>query len=438
MAVGAEAVSTRASGGATRSTSEGTGNGAETAGVGAAQPIPVTAWSLVNALGRDVSEVMQNLDARRTGLAEPPASFRLPFPTRTGQAPGDLTKLPEGLSAFQCREAELVYHAYVQIAPKVKAAVARWGASRVAIVLGTSTGGLDATEAAVQYERAEGRLPEKYRFHDQHDFNAVGVMLAKAAGIEGPSYSVSTACSSSGKVFASAQRILRLGWADAVLVGGADSLCHMTLRGFHGLGVLSERLTQPFDQARCGINIGEGAGLMLLEREASDVGLALVGVGESSDGFHMSSPHPEGRGAYEAMMRALADAGLSPEQIGYVNAHGTGTKHNDAAEALALSRVFGTGTPVSSTKGFTGHLLGAAAITEAIILLHVLLGGKLPASLGLETPDSPLSLVPAEGAAAEDNDVRFALSNSFAFGGSNVSLVFGRLDGAVSGEGAGR
>jgi len=307
----------------------------------------------------------------------------------------------------------------------VAKAVERWGAGRVAVILGTSTGGLASTEEAYFQWRSDGTVPDRFDFERQHSFDALAELIAQQAGIEGPVYTVSTACSSSGKVMSVAQRLVRAGVVDAALVGGSDSLCRMTLQGFRGLGVLSSDPCRPFDAHREGINIGEGAAFQLVEREG-DAEVWLLGVGESSDAHHMSSPHPEGRGAAESMHGAIEQAGLAPEDVDYLNAHGTATVLNDAAEAIAVETLFPEGIPVTSTKGFTGHLLGAAAATEAVFAIHAVRTGRMPATLGCREVDPAISIdvvtEPREG------EVRRALSNSFAFGGSNVSLLFGRRE----------
>jgi 3-oxoacyl-[acyl-carrier-protein] synthase-1 len=236
---------------------------------------------------------------------------------------------------------------------------------------------------------------------------------------------VSSACSSSGKVHASAARLIRAGIADAVIVGGADSLCRMTLHGFRGLGILSETACRPFARGRTGINIGEGAALMLVERDAAhqERAVHLLGVGESSDAYNMSSPEPQGRGAREAMERAMEQAGLRREDIDHINAHATATAQNDIAESTAIAALFGDRVPVVSTKGYVGHLLGAAGGTEAVFAIHAVLSGRMPRSLGSEELDPEIRIaVAADGG---EKQIRRVLSNSFAFGGSNVCLAIG-------------
>ena len=238
--------------------------------------------------------------------------------------------------------------------------------------------------------------------------------------------SVSTACSSSAKVFASAYRHIKAGLCDAAVVGGADSLCFSTLYGFSSLGLVSDRPCRPWDAGRSGMNIGEGAGFALLEKKDGGVaGVALLGYGESSDAYHMSSPHPEGAGAATAMKSALAMAGVTADAIDYINLHGTGTRANDASEDRAIMKVFGGGTPCSATKGWTGHTLGAAGITEILFALGSIERGFIPGTLNSERLDPALSA----GVLLRNRvaPVSCVLSNSFGFGGSNCSLVLGAV-----------
>ncbi|HEY8379350.1 MAG TPA: beta-ketoacyl synthase N-terminal-like domain-containing protein, partial [Nannocystis sp.] len=253
------------------------------------------------------------------------------------------------------------------------------------------------------------------------------VIRVLGGGLHGPGLVLSTACSSSARVFASAQRLLACGVCDAVLVGGVDSLCGLTVRGFAGLEVLSHAPCRPFSRERAGINIGEGAALLLLERHG-DGPARLLGVGDSSDAYHMTSPHPEGLGARLAMERALAAAGLSPADVDHVNAHGTGTRQNDSMESAAIRAVFGApesgaGVPVVATKGYTGHMLGAAGATEVAFVIDAIAGGYLPAGVGADPVDDSLGVDVVT--ARRERRTRAALSNSFAFGGSNVSVLIG-------------
>lgn len=383
-------------------------------------PVPITAWSCVNALGRTTREVLAALDEGRSGLG--PSPLPVTMPTVVGAVPGELPPLDREHARYDCRLARIGLMAFAEVREAVERAIARWGADRVGIVLGTSTGGLERTEEAFLGWLTTGVLPEDYDYERQHNFAAFGDLLAAMVGARGPAYVVSTACSSSGKVAASAARLMRAGVVDAVLVGGIDSLTRMTLQGFHSLGILSSTPCRPFAQGRDGINIGEGAAFVLLEREA-DSSVHVLGVGESADAYRMSSPEPTGRGARESMERAMIQAGLGPEGIDHINAHGTATQLNDSAEALAIEALFGDRVPVSSTKGYTGHLLGAAGGTEMVFAIHAVRTGRLPATIGCDPLDPELRIhVQREAATAR---VRRVLSNSFAFGGSNVSVLIG-------------
>jgi 3-oxoacyl-[acyl-carrier-protein] synthase-1 len=330
--------------------------------------VPITGFSAVNAMGRTTAEVLAALDAGRSGLAAP--RFALPVETVVGSIPGDLDPLPASVGQYDTRIARIGFMALGDVRDAVDRAITRWGKRRVAILLGTSTGGLDATEAAYRGWAETGALPDGYRLDTRHDFNALGTAIAKVIGSTGPTYVISTACSSSGKVHASAMRLMRAGVIDAALVGGVDSLCRMTLQGFRGLGILDAQRCRPFDKTRAGINIGEGSALMLLERESKDTDLSVLGVGESSDAYNMSSPEPSGRGAREAMERALSLAGIERGDVDLLIAHGTATPQNDTAESAAIEAALGTEVPVVSTKAFTGHQLGAAGATSAVFAAH--------------------------------------------------------------------
>lgn len=381
---------------------------------------PVTAYAAGNALGLSTREVLAGLSAGRSGLKA--CGWDLPFATSCGEVPVPLAPLPTQWSAYDSRVARIALAVLTEVAPAVKKAIARWGADRVGVVLGTSTGGILETERAFASHRVQGALPASYDFERQHSFHGVVDLVRLATGARGPGYVVSTACSSSGKVLGAARRLLLAGLVDAVLVGGADSLCKTTLCGFHSLEVLSQKPCRPFGAGRDGTTIGEGAALLLLEREG-DGPARLLGVGESCDAHHMSHPHPEGQGAEAAMAGALSQAGLSPRDVDHVNAHGTATPLNDAAEGKAITRLLGDQVPVVSTKGYTGHLLGAAASTEAVFAVAAIEQGWIPASLGADPLDPALTL--NVGRERRELRCRTVLSNSFAFGGSNVSVLFG-------------
>jgi 3-oxoacyl-[acyl-carrier-protein] synthase-1 len=310
-----------------------------------------------------------------------------------------------------------------EVMPALRRAIARHGADRVAMVVGTTTSGLGRTEDAYHELKRTGALPLDYELHRQHSFGAMMEALRRVAGIGGPCFVVSTACSASAKAVGCAQRLLATDAVDAVLVGGVDALSQTTLRGFHSLQILSPVFCRPLSRERRGINIGEGAAYLLLER-AGDASAHLLGVGESSDAHHMSAPDPTGEGARAAMAGALAQAGLPPAEVAYINAHSPGTRLNDLSEGLAITGLFGWRVPVASTKGYTGHLLGAGGATEAVFAIVAIEQGWIPRSVGADPVDVDLGLeVPT---ARVDTPCRNVLSNSFAFGGSNVSLLFGR------------
>ncbi len=330
------------------------------------------------------------------------------------------------LSDFDCRNNRLAMLGLVAdgFESAVAAARARYGAHRIAVILGTSTSGILETELAYRQRNAAGKLPAHFNYRTTHENYSVTDFVRRYLKLQGPAFTISTACSSSAKVFASASRLVASGLCDAAVVGGVDSLCMTTLHGFSSLEIVSATPCRPADAERNGISIGEAAGFALLEKTSGrDDVPCLLGYGESTDAYHMSSPHPEGAGARLAMLRALQRSGFDPGQIDYINLHGTATRANDSAEDLAVSRLFGTNTPCSSTKGWTGHALGAAGITEAVICCLCLREGLLPASLNTATVDPSFSMnVLLE---IRRQTVKQVLSNSFGFGGNNVSLILG-------------
>ncbi len=392
-------------------------------------PLPISSFTLSTALGHGNAAALVALQAQRGGLAQTPF-LDAELPTWIGVVPGlDDVRLPADLQEFDCRNNRLAWLALQQdgLLDSVQRARARWGAARVAVLLGTSTSGLLQTELAYRRRGADGALPADFHYAPTHNTNSVAAFVSQALRLDGPSWVVSTACSSSAKVFASAARLIASGLVDAALVGGVDSLCLTTLYGFNSLELLSPDVCRPWDAQRRGLSLGEGAAFALLERDLHATGGAppgwLLGAGESNDGYHMSSPHPQGLGAVQAMRAALADAGLEPGAIDYVNLHGTATPNNDAAEDAAVHAVFGAATPCSSTKGATGHTLGAAGAVEAAISLLALRHGLIPAGLNLRSRDPAL----LSNYLHENRStlLRRVLSNSFGFGGSNASLVFG-------------
>jgi len=390
------------------------------------KPVAVTAYTLVTALGAGRDATLDALRRSRGALA------RRSFETATldtwlGVVDGlDELAWPAALAGFDCRNNRLALRALHSdgFGDAVRAAAARLGARRIGVFLGSSTSGILQTEIAYrQRNPATGALPAWLHYAQTQDPYSVAAFVRAALGLDGPSFVVSTACSSSAKVFAAAARLIALGLIDAAVVGGVDSLCLTTLYGFHSLELLSHDVCRPWDRHRSGLSIGEGAAFALLERDAGSAKTWLLGTGESSDGHHMSSPHPEGAGAALAMRAALASAGLSSDAVDYLNLHGTGTPNNDAAEDHAVCAVFGPGLPCSSTKGFTGHTLGAAGGVEAAIAMLALAHGVMPASLNLTDPDPALHA----GILREPRQQALSVvgSNSFGFGGTNACLLFG-------------
>lgn len=395
-------------------------------------PLWLSHFTATSSIGRGLDQTLAALRQRRAGLA-PCAFDTVDLPTFIGEVAGvDAVQLPAHLADFDCRNNRLALLGLIQdgFAEAVRAAIARYGAQRIGLFLGTSTSGILQTELA--YRRRDpvtGALPADFNYRTTHNTFSVADFARHYLGLTGPAVVVSSACSSSAKVFGSARRMMAAGLVDAAVVGGVDSLCLTTLYGFNSLGLVSEQPCRPFDAQRNGISIGEAAAFALLERapERLDAdAVLLLGIGESSDAHHMSSPHPEGLGAQMAMQDALKMAGLKPSEIDYIHLHGTATQSNDTAEAKAIRNVFGSGTPCSSTKGATGHTLGAAGGVGAVICTLGLRHGLLPAGLNTRQLDPTLGLdYLLEN---RERPVARALSNSFGFGGTNCSLIFARAD----------
>jgi 3-oxoacyl-[acyl-carrier-protein] synthase-1 len=393
------------------------------------QPIRVSAFTAVSGLGRGAGSLRAALEQGTTGLTR--QRFETcDLDTYIGVIPGlDEQRLPAPLAAFDCRNNRAAEAALLEdgFEDAVAAASRRYGARRVGVFLGTSTAGILQAELAYRHrDPADGSLPADFDYRRTHNTFSVVDYVRARLGLEGPAVAISTACSSSAKAFAGAARHIEAGLIDAAVVGGVDTLCLTTLYGFNSLQLLSTQPCRPYDAARDGISIGEAAALILLERGDGDrpASTWLLGCGESCDAYHMSAPHPEGAGARAAMQAALHSAGLEADDIDYVNLHGTGTPSNDAAEDKAIEALFGREVPCSSTKGMTGHTLGAAGGIEAIVCALALEAGLIPGSPGTRQVDATLNaryeLTPRRGALAT------SLSNSFGFGGTNCSLVFGR------------
>jgi 3-oxoacyl-[acyl-carrier-protein] synthase-1 len=393
-------------------------------------PLALTRFTATSAIGCGLDATLASLRAQRSGLA--PCRFEtVSLDTCVGEVPGvDEITLPRALAEFDCRNNRLAWLALSQdgFAVKVAESAERYGARRVGVFLATSTSGILETELAYrQRDPQTGALPQGFRYHGAHNTFSLAAFAQRALGLAGPAVVISCACSSSAKAFASARRAIEAGLIDAAVVGGVDSLCLTTLYGFHSLQLVARTPCRPFDAARDGISIGEAAAFALLERPDESVdgeAVLLVGTGESSDAYHMSAPPPDGRGARAAMLQALAAAGLEPQQIDYINFHGTGTPSNDAAEARAVASVLGAQVPGSSTKGATGHALGAAGALEAVICALALRAGLMPAGVNTAQVDPTLPITYLR----ENRSTRIvrAMSNSFGFGGSNCCLILAR------------
>ena len=390
-----------------------------------ASPVYLHALGMVNALGDDVTAICRNLAAGHAPGMH--AVDRQDGSTAMiGRALASLElEPPAHLSAYDCRNNRLLLAALAQIQPVVEQARTRYGSHRIGIVLGTSTSGIDSAEAALRHAKEHGNLPDAFDYR-QMEIGTLAPFAAAALGTTGPAYTVSTACTSSAKAFASARRLLQLNLCDAVVVGGADSLCELTLQGFASLESTSAARTNPMSRNRAGINIGEGASVFLMTRELGPVRLA--GVGESSDAHHISAPDPTGAGAESALRAALADAGIEASAIGYANLHATATRKNDEMEAHLMARVFPAGVPTSGTKPFTGHTLGAAGATELGFAWLTLAdeGITLPRHLWDGEADAALPTLDLIEDTRRLGAGRYVMSNSFAFGGSNASLILGR------------
>lgn len=388
-------------------------------------PAAITAFQCVSAAGEDTEALWRSLEANRCRL-KPIALFPLPFETLVGEVTAPLPALRPALREYDCRNARLALKALNQggFRAAVEAAAGRYGRERVGVVLGTSTSGIYDSEAAYRHFLHHGQMPADFHFLHRHAVQATAEFLRDELGLRGPCYAISTACSSSAKALGAAQRLLATGFCDAVLAAGVDTLCRLTLRGFHSLDLIAPGPCAPMDRQRRGINIGEAAALLLLETSASAEARhpRLLAVGESSDAHHMSAPHPEGRGAAAAMQRALNLAGLDAAAVDYVNLHATATPQNDLAEARAVAAVFGDRVPCSGVKGILGHTLGAAGTVEAIVSLLALEKGCIPGTCGLAEPD-PDCACPVVAAPRFGVPLRHVLSNAFGFGGNNASVL---------------
>ena len=388
----------------------------------------IHAMAMNSALGSTYDEQISTLTgAKKSAMQLDSGWLNDGKQTVVGKVESTLPNIGANFKHKATRNNRLALSSLLQIEEQINGAIEKFGSDRVAVVVGTSTSGISDGEQAIAVKLETGELPDDYHY-DQQEVGNLGEFVADYFAIEGPAYTISTACSSSGRTFLSARRLLNSGLVDAVIVGGSDSLCKLTLNGFHGLEALSTEACLPFSKNRKGINIGEASAFMLLSKQKNESGLALLGVGDSSDAHHISAPHPDGNGAIEAMQKALKDAQIMPCDIGYINAHGTATKLNDDMEAKAIYSVFSNNVPVSSTKPLTGHTLGAASIVEAFICCLLLTENiYIPKQINDGEFDSALADVDF---VKDEKSLKHSaiLSNSFAFGGNNLSLIFGVIN----------
>lgn len=388
-------------------------------------PLSISSSTLVNALGLGKNETLKALKNHQTGLAKITYSHS-DFAAYLGKVAGvEKVVLEPKLQQFHCRNNQLAKLGLDadDFRQQVDEAIYRYGKHRIGVFIGTSTSGMTATESAYRHYHTHNKMPDDFDILHTHNVASAQNYVQQSLGLTGAAMTISTACSSSAKVFVSAYRHIKSGVCDAAIVGGVDSLCLTTIYGFSSLQLISEQLCRPYDVNRNGINIGEAAGFVLLEKTKTAKHIKLKGYGESSDAYHMSSPQPQGQGAKIAMQNALNSAGLAAKDIDYINLHGTATRANDAAEAQAVLSVFADEVDCSSTKGITGHTLGAAGITEAIICELVLANQWLPGTVNLQDPDPDLAIQAMTN--SRHKKCQNVLSNSFGFGGSNCSLVFG-------------
>jgi 3-oxoacyl-[acyl-carrier-protein] synthase I len=390
-------------------------------------PVFLPALGLVSVFGADPARTLRQVLEGATAQMSPVAELLSGRSTLVGRVTAALPSVREDLAEFDCRNNRLALAALAQIEGAVQAAAETLGRNRVAVILGTSTSGIAEGEDAVLHHQNDGSAPAGFHYRQQ-EIGTIAEFVARTLGLDGIRYTISTACSSSAKALATGRRLIAAGLCDAAVVGGCDTLCRLTLNGFDALEAVSPGLSNPFSVNRDGINLGEGAAFFLMTRAEAEI--ALLGAGESSDGYHVSAPDPTGAGVIAAMEAALLDARLSKAQVGYLNLHGTGTIHNDAMEGKGVAAVLDDTIPCSATKPMTGHTLGAAGAVELglcwLLLSQLNPGRKLPPHVwdGCADPGIPPIRLAGRG---DTYEAPVMMSNSFAFGGSNVSLVLGNL-----------
>lgn len=391
----------------------------------------LNALGLICSLGDDRASVARTLFAGDTSCMQAESGWvpERSLPVAAVRSP--LPDIPVALVQQSSRNNQLLLAAALQIEPDIKQAIARYGRDRIGVILGTSTSGIDEASRGIATYLRDDAFPEDYDYRQQ-ELSAPANFLSAWLELSGPAYVISTACTSSARALQSARRLLDMNLCDAVLCGGVDSLCRLTLNGFSSLEAVSSERCNPFSVNRSGINIGEAAVLFLMTREASrDHRIALLGAGASSDAHHISAPEPHGRGAQQAMQKALNNAGVQADEIDYLNLHGTATQHNDSMESLAVNAVFPHGVPCSSTKPLSGHTLGAAGALEAAFCWLALSPAnpdrQLPPHVwdGQADTNLPAMAWVTPGDTLQSHSPRRLMSNSFAFGGNNVSLIIG-------------
>ncbi len=382
---------------------------------------------MLSANGDNAQQIVKRMQAGdRSGLVL--NDLYGPRPVYVGEIQTELPEIDQRFQLYDCKNNRMLLAALEQIKPTVNTMIKQFGAARIGIVLGTSTSGVRNTELALAAVTETGRKPAEFHYKQQQ-LGAGADFLANYLSLKGPAYAVSTACSSSGKAFASARRLIALDLCDAVIVGGADSLCRFTVHGFDALESVSAGLCKPFGKHRDGINLSEAVSLFVLSREQGPV--ELQGIGASSDAYHFSAPDPEAGAVISAMQTALTEAGKSADQIDYINLHGTATPLNDAMESKAITAIFSADQAISSTKGMTGHALGAAAALELGMCWQMLNNDDESGLLLPNINEDELDPALPELNFVSKNQrlgrkIMACQSNSFAFGGNNVSIVIGR------------
>ena len=387
----------------------------------------LSALGICCALGNSKQQVWQNAIAgNRDGMQWRSDLLSNGEPLVVGEVRDALPDLSQFPTHYRSRNNQLAALAYQQISADVDTLRQMYGAERIAVIIGSSTSGIAEGELALQHFNQHRQLPEDYQYTTQ-EMVAPADFIALLANVSGPCYAISTACSSSARALISAQNMLLADLADAVIVGGVDSLCRLTVNGFHALESTSSGFCQPFSANRDGINIGEGAALFVMQKQGA--GIFLAGTGASSDAHHMSAPHPQGRGAVAAIQQACSRAGITAGQLDYINLHGTATPLNDSMESSALQQLGLAAVPASSTKSLTGHTLGAAGAVEAALCWLTLSDYNAAKQLIPHCWDGevdPALPVLEFATAAPQQKIHYCLSNSFAFGGNNAALILGR------------